>query len=592
MRNPQRPRREQRGAALITVALCMVVLMLIIAIVIDLGATRSDRRAGQAAIDAAVASAGKTFAESSIGPACLAGLGYLQATLDSGPFVFTSGSCSTFTSTMCADASPQSAVAKIGPYEVTIEHPVIDTSPIMQGASVIGGGAIPLVANDIGPCDRIGMKLTTTNGAFFGEIGGQSSRKSSVHAVAALNGEPGELRPINLLVLNRTKCDALTVGGATTKVVIASPKDEPDEPGVIGLDSDGTASPSCNGGKTTVSIDGSGGQILAKGPCTSSASTDCGRIDLYAGFGDGDCMAPNIEADDVPGCNEGQGTITPNATASPTRYTRSPVEYQYNCKSAYGPGPGAEAWWGVQPIPGCPHASDSQPHVDQLLAFAEGAMTSVPAGWTVITNCNPTSIDYPAGNYFVDCGGGTGYKVGGTVRFTGGNVIFRGKVDVTGGTLAFNSSVFDKNQWSSKAAWVYANNDFGVGSANLQFNNTSLFLGSSGKFTQNSDGASVSWTAPDEGTVDDSAGPFDDLALWTEGTDVHTFRGGGSSYFEGMFFGGLAPFAFSGGNNLTLDEAQFVADTLSFSGGATFTMSPVGSRTLDFPIDPTFTLIR
>lgn len=612
--------REEQGASLVIVALSVTALMLIVAIVIDLGATRVDRRAGQTAIDSAVASAGKTFAEDDIGLACQAGLAYLSATLNVSPFTFTAGSCATFTAAQCQNTTSREVTARSSNYTVRIQNPVLNDSALMRGASVIGGGEIPLTTSDIEPCDRIGMELLTSGKSFFGGIAGADTRSSSVHAVAALSGEPGELRPINLLILNRTKCDSLLVSGTTTKLVVAMPKDEPNEPGVIGIDSFGTASPSCNGSTAaTVSINGgstpaAGTTILAQGPCPSSTSLDCGRIDVYAPFGDGDCAAPSVESDDIPACNQQNGTITPDVTASPSQYTRARLDYEYNCKASYGPGDAAEAWWNVQPIPGCPFTSTSPPHVDNLLAFAESATTSPPAGWTVLSgsDCNPTSVDHPPGNYIVDCASGSGYKVGETVRFTGGNVIFTGKVDVTGGTLSFNScaattpsscpssasitwsrgATFNPNEWSPQAAWVYADDLFSVGSANLEFNNTTLFLGSSGSFGQNSDGAGVRWVAPDEGTVDSSAGPFDDLALWTEGTSTHAFRGGGSSYFEGLFFGGLAPFAFSGGNNLTLDEAQFVADTLSFSGGATFTMSPVGSRTKDFPIDPTYSLIR
>src|SRR3546814_1497592 len=56
--------QDDRGATLIITALLMVALILIVAIVIDLGATRSDRRGIQAAVDNATAAAGQSLTPS------------------------------------------------------------------------------------------------------------------------------------------------------------------------------------------------------------------------------------------------------------------------------------------------------------------------------------------------------------------------------------------------------------------------------------------------------------------------------------------------------------------------------------------------
>lgn len=610
------PRRSERGVTLIIFALMITTLLLIVAIVIDLGATRVDRRGGQTAVDAAVASAGKTLAESDAEAACLAGLGFLEATLDAGTFTVVSGTCSDFDASTCDDLVDRVVVAEAGDeYVVEIHNPVLDSSSLITGASVIGSGAIALTADDVDACDRIGMRLQTTKDSFFGGIAGQSDRRSSVHAVAAINGDPDEFRPVNLLILDRTNCEVLRVDGGST-LVVAQPVDDLTKPGVIGVDSNGTGTPSCNGGKSTSTTGGSGSSLVAKGLCETTPETyTCGLIDIFASLGDGDCVS-GPSSDDVPACDEGTGSISPNARQSDDRYTRALIDYQYNCKASYT----TESWYSSQPIDGCDDAASSQPHVDQLYQFANAALTTTPAGWQVLPgaaapgfSCNSSgTVVVPQGNYVINCTGGSGFRItGGAVTFQGGNVVFKGKVTSNGGSLVFNAcskaspttcapaaplswtegAVLDKSQWSDKAAWVYAPADFSV-STGVEFNKTTLFLDSSATFSQSSSGASVKWVAPDEDAADDSAGPFDDLGLWSRSPSTHTFSGGGSSDFEGLFFAGVGPITFSGSANLTLDDAQFISLALRVTGGGTFSMSPTTARTISFPIDPSYSLIR
>ena len=612
-------KHDERGAALIIMALIITTLALVVAIVVDLGSTRVDRRTGQLAVDTAVASAGKTMAETNAEDGCDAALSYLAATLGTPSFIIQSGACSDFDPLTCVDTVARPVEATFGAFTATVYNPVPDDSPLFEEVSVIGDGEIPGSGSDASPCDRIGVRLTTVNDSFFGGIAGVSDRRSTVHAVAAVNGDPNELQPVNLLILNRTRCDALVVSGSNTRLIVARPTDDLSGQGVIGVDSDGMGSPSCNSpGSTSVRINGNNARIQADGLCEDNVTTTCGRIDLFAlpTDGDGDCRPPSVDNDDVPGCNEANGFIQPNALPMDDRYTRSLIDYRYNCKSSYL----SEPWYAVQPIPACEEAAATQPHVDQMYTFGASAAATTPAGWTTLPGpsvpsfgCNMSGdLTIPQGNYVINCTTGGGFRVtSGNVSFSGGNVVFRGEVNVNGGNLAFNTcsntvgacapgvnaltwtpgSVLNKSQWSEKASWVYVNAQVRVAAA-AEFNKTSLFLGASGSFVQTSTGASVKWVAPDEGLVQYSAGPFDDLGLWTRGTVAHSFSGGGASDFSGLFFGGLAPFDFSGGANLTLDDAQFVSDTISFTGGAIFTMAPTEARTISFPVSLMYSLIR
>lgn len=600
-------RRSQsdRGATLVIIALSITALLLIVALVIDLGATRSDRRGGQSAVDNAAAAAGQAFAEDDAETACEEAFGFLALSLGSDPF--TGDPCSELTSA-CDPTTERIVERTVGDYRAVVINPVL-TQDLLRAPSAIGADAVDQ-SGDGDPCDRIGVRLTTTGDPFFGRIAGSTERVSSVHAVALVNRGTTEFRPINLLVLNRTECQVFTIGGGggDAQVVVTSPTDDPTAPGVAALDSDASDDASCNPNKSTLELNGSGSTLRAEGPCgTIPDPGTCGRIELFTPVVDGSCAPTG----DVPACNEGTGSITPDASTLSARYTRAPVDARYNCKPSYA----SEPWYGVQPTGACSGASSSTDYIDEINAFA--GVATAPAGFTTINNSSPGGCSpdqtYPSGNYFVDC---ATFRINGgaNVVFEGGNVIFRGDVTVTSGSLTLHqcgstetcsnsiawtpNGDFVESQFGPKAAWVYVNGDLSS-SGTLSIAHAAVILGrADSRFSQN--GGTVAWTAPDEGDVVGSAGPFDDLALWSEGVTTatgptsspHSFRGGGGSNFEGLFFGGRSKFDLAGSGVVNLTIAQFVSDKIAFSGGATFRMSPVSDRGVRFPIDPTSSLIR
>ncbi len=466
---------------------------------------------------------------------------------------------------------------------------------------------------DGGPCDRLGMRLTTSGNTFFGGIAGTEDRVSSVSAVGRADGGNTELRALNLLVLERHDCDALTVGGNNTTLIVANPIDDPatplvDEsqrPGIVAVDSDASG---CTGSNDTVEVNGNGARIISQGPCEdlSQPANSCGEIDLFAQLNDPTCAAATDGSQFA--CDEGQGTIAPDARQSLGIFGRAPVDHRYNCKTSYATAP----WFVDQPIDGCPGASSTTDYVDELRAFATTAastqFTVVPSAAVPGSACNSGTITYPPGNYYVNC---PTFRVnsGAVVTFTGGNVVFAGKVAVqNNSSLTINACAgsspptcpdtmtwtpganFDERQSSSEGAWAYVDGQVSVaGSGVLRLIHTALFIGPGGDVAQS--GTIIS-SAPDEGSTPGSAGPFDDLGLWSDGTTAHTFRGGGANDFQGLYFGGRAHFAMSGGTTVDLRSAQFVSNTMAFSGGVTFTMSPVGDRSVLYEVPASHSLIR
>lgn len=234
----RRHRRRDDGVVLVIAALSMVALLLVTAIVIDLGYTRSDRRNGQLAVDNAASSAGQALATGTGADACATALDYLRLSLDTP--AFTGASCGTFTPA-CVEGATRSTTATSGDYTVTLVYPVVDSSPLMARTSTIGASGIAVDPTIDGTsCQRFGVKVTTTSGSFFGGIAGQDTRSSSAHAVVR-GAIVGNLeKPPAFLMLERTDCGVLgnSASGAGNRGIVV--KNNGDDAGLIHLDSNAT----------------------------------------------------------------------------------------------------------------------------------------------------------------------------------------------------------------------------------------------------------------------------------------------------------------------------------------------------------------
>jgi Flp pilus assembly protein TadG len=595
-----RRRRDDRGVVIIIVALMITVLFLIVAIVVDLGATRSDRRGGQSAVDSAAASAGKTLADTGNAErACQDALDFAAVALEIDEF--TGADCADLVG--CAASVPDSVTGMSGQYTITVHHPVLDGSPLMTNSSSISNAGVAASDDDGEPCERMAVELRTTGDPFFGEIAGSTERTSTVHAVTRIEAGQGELRALNLLLLERTDCQALTLDGQGSVVVAAytDPVTGFFKPGTVAVDSDGTTG--CQGNKATLEAGGLSSSLVANGPCAANPAAECdgeGEIALIAPLTSGTCVGTG----DTPACKENQGTIEPDASQSSERYTRAPVDHRFNCKALYTNEP-----WYVAPlnqeIPPCPSATGSTAYVDQVKAL----VATYPAGpplWQVYGGsnpaCNALSNQSNAnrtflGNVFINC---DSYSPKGATNFVNGNVIFKGDVTISNGNtlnlhactptctplidpFEFGDAV-NVNLSSVLGGWVYVGGALGIsGGGALDVNRAAVVIGPGGKVEAT--GGVVDWVAPE-------AGPFEDLAMWSEGTAEHGMAGGGNLYLEGTFFNGQSTFKYSGDALQELDEAQFIANKMVFSGQGRIVMQPAADRAVLFPSKPTSAIIR
>jgi hypothetical protein len=102
----------------------------------------------------------------------------------------------------------------------------------------------------------------------------------------------------------------------------------------------------------------------------------------------------------------------------------------------------------------------------------------------------------------------------------------------------------------------------------------------------------VEWTAPNQlSTVADAANPFEDLAYWSESSDLSEIKSGGVMRTAGIFFSPNASVAFRSPAIGSPRNAQFVARTLQLLQG-TLTMQPVSSDAVRVPLPGGYGLIR
>jgi hypothetical protein len=557
-------RPSDRGAVLVMASLLLTGLMVMAAIVVDLGHMRGMRRSSQSLVDFAALAAGEAMsAQEPDGPGgCVDAARYLR--LNAPGLDELDLACETLPS-VCEDfTQPKTVSWANGEYDVAVTYPV---SNAMIGDSLTGGAR----ADDGQPCERLMVAVERRSSSFFGGILGQSELETAARAVIRQIPEKADQIP-SLWLLEPYRCDALTVSGGS-RVTAGIPNFG----GLISLDSDGSA---CTGNNSFV-VDVSGTNSLLQAFPTDVFPP--GRIELVAMKpGQQGCADPNgnknaCEPADV---NSEPPRLAPEPTRRPARATRAPVDYRFNCRNESTPNTGYPSYHGLTIDP-C--TGDSGDYIDQLVSVA---LTGTPTGFSVKSGayCNKPAGYWPIdGNTIIDC---STFNVGnGTeIDFTGGNVIFTGDIRVaSGGTLRFNTANATSNlsAWclthvtgacvgesSAAAAWVFQRSgDIDMSGGLFDANHVTLYQ--HGGYFRMTGGLPV-WSSPTEG-------PFTSLAYWSE-ADSSRFQitGGAAMELTGIFFmPGAHPFTLNGGSPLVPQQAQLIARSAAISGGANLTLAPL-----------------
>ena len=562
---------DERGSVLVLTALVMVVFLGMAAILVDLGNLRAASRVDQSIVDFAALAAGRKLGVNQPTGACEDAVTYLNANakltsaIDASSFCAQGGNAIGATTCSGGPLSQATPTTTVGRYTVSVHYPV----PAEEIRDPNFGGGPGL--NDGLLCQRMRVIVTTSHKTLFGAVLGKATLSTTRSATVRPNPVRRGLTPA-LWLLEPRGCVSLSVGGGAQLTLGSVAPDV--VPGVLSVDSDGS---SCSSNQVTVSASGNGTLLNA-------VPNQLGTIQLHA-LPDAAtvCSPPACDPADVSG-----GRLAPQPVKLNERATRALIDWVYNCKSSY------PDYRGI-PIAPCPDAATRPAYVD-LLRAAIGTSGSPGASfqrWTATYPCNPSGTIVAPGNWWVDC---ATFSVGnGTdVTFSGGNVVFDGGFNMTGGSLKINAanptSILANmcvepmvttpctNASSEGAAFAYVRaGNWNVTGGVVDLEHTFLYLHSG--YLKIAGGAPPSLRAPVEG-------PFAGLGLWAElQSSQYQINGGAGVELAGAFFTPEAsPFSLSGGGVWGQQNAQFISAQMAISGGAILSMAPDPTTGVQAPI--------
>ncbi len=375
---------DDRGVVLVIVATTIGALLIVAAIVIDLGGARGARAEDQNSADA-IALAGAAKLDPTGGDnqaACTAAWAYMVTNSDVS--ASPAPSCVGFAGSCVASTARQISITR-GDFVVTVINPVPDNSSLFADQAVR--------ASDGSPCLRFGVQITQTWHNFI-ESGDESIH---VSAVAIFHHAPGTV-DAPLVVLDPHACQALTVTGNSHVTTTSSSG----SPGYVAIDSDGS---SCTSGNKVI-VDTTGNAQITAGGISMWALTTGNTARAY----------------DPADVGVGRG-FYPAPIASSAPVGRTGVDWLYNCSTATA----------------CPDAGPSA--IDELVAADS---TGTPTGFTRWTSTHSCSVGadlaVPKGNWYIDCP--NGLSTNANLTFRGGDIVAVGSFNVGGnGSLRVNCDV-------------------------------------------------------------------------------------------------------------------------------------------------------
>jgi len=598
---PDQLRRDESGAVAIVVALLLTSFVLIAAIVVDLGLLRSDRVQMNSVSDMATAAAVSIYEPGDQGgpqAACLAALRYADANISGADFLDAAevvASCAdAFPSTAsCRDLDPggQTASYRDGDYELSITIPVPNGSNLLQPFDHEGYDGVP--------CQRVGVSLSRTSTPVFAGFVGNDPRTISAATVGRGGAVPDDEDFASLIILRPTGCGTIATDGNPTLIEVEGVNFGGTYfPGTIVVDTS-TACPSPASGRVFEPSNGSRPGIRASDGIFSNALRLSRPRVLHSN------AALTIDA----------GTTGSVVAGRPI--TRLNVDDRYNCIDPYPAGPNwspaswtqlVEADGGPGATPRCDTDEDfasELPYV-QLLHAAYQDLTAATArsqGWSIFPDdladedaaCRASGgnrTDFTLGpddetgdgdgsRWFIDC---PGTNPNNTLQpdgleFLGVDVVVsRAQIEVTDSIVVTGSD---------QGAVLYlqtGNFERSSNTSTVELRDTFVYVDSGAVQFGSSSATPLIWEAPidnepcesytDSPTGAPPAACFAPLALWSNGSGLHNMSGGVQLNIAGSFFTPNARFRLGGGNDQTLDKAQFFTGSLTAAGNSVVTMKP------------------
>lgn len=528
-------------------ALLVVALLTMVAIVIDLGALRADRRADRAAADAA-ATAGANDLPLGADIACATAWHYALRNLSLNPTSYPSP-CSGFPTCNPASPTAQSVQGIANGYRITISNPVLTGDPLLRAESIGSDIAQPADATFDGePCDRLGVQISYTRQSTFGQAVGKSENTTTVHSVAryASSVGTGGEKPA-LVTLEQVRNCTIDVGQGLIHAVATGA-----QPALIYTDSAGTGA-NCGPGGDTV-FEGGNGEIYAD-PSPTGVRGELG----YFAPTLADAFSPDPNYDEN---GPGSPPLGARKVKLAERITRRPVDRIYHCGSVVPATPA---------VPGCTTGLGGTDLVADLEA-RYGNSTSAPIGFelfpgpAVAGDCANPPITFPAGDdWYINC---PLFTVGHPVTFQDGDIVFAGNVEIiSGGDLTINSLNAATVAPVGEDTVVVVRGTNGIQTSSntwsLHWYRTLILMdnvacpatpASCGRLDIKN-GAGT-WTAPAEGSEKN-------LIYWSESTQQHQFEGNPLFTWEGVFFAGRSRFRLIGNAEVDAKNVQLWVDSVN-----------------------------
>ena len=626
------PRTEnERGAVIVLFTMALIALLVLSAIVVDLGLLRAERRQSQSSADLAALSAGAwlsghnaTTAMSRPRSACEAVLDAARANLENLP----SGAainCSALplqgVSPSCTGSTTPVTVTATGtaPYTLRVTYPV--PSSLISEPAFSGGVGV----DDGGQCERMQVTIGYVQDSLFAGVLGIGSVDTEVSAVVRGGVEPGGDRVPALLLLERTGCRVLanSAGGAgNLGIIVGSPSAT--EGGSIHADTNASG---CSGTSTDRAIYGSslsgGGTSITV--ANSSGGTQ-GTISTYA-----TTVGNPYDAAVFP------GGISHAATPGDV-ISRQPVDNRYNpstrtaitdlhaeartrvlwsaatatsngftvlgCADTNGTWTAAKVFvncaaWAPQDVR-LPNATDLVASgrisvANNRLLFAPIVSRFYIRGCPTCSGGNFFALSV-SGSLYVNtgsqavgaatCDARTGPGAGGTTTNTTRLVMFGSPLDISGTAYLCQTTVYNATDTAS-----YVRQASTSGSPNCSTDRPCPVSGAAPGGTFAVSGY-THWTAPSQTTTAPSAThPLEDLALWSETSSLSEIKSGGVLLSSGVFFSPNARMEFRSPASGLPRDAQWIVRSFELLQG-TLKLTPSPSNAVPIPSTGSFGLIR
>jgi hypothetical protein len=591
-------RKNEEGAVAVIVSVSLILLFMLVALTVDLGFARADVRQNQSIADFS-SLAGAASLETSYQAACQVAVGYVYANADelaAPPPAGVLALCAPFgtldTTGCMATTTPVEVTVPAGPYTITLTSPVDDTDPAM---TLEGQAVDPAVDGD--RCERIKVGVTRDRDYLFAPVSGVFAGSPFADAVSRLVEGVVNENYASLVLLDRTRCQVLTVSGGASVTVNNYTGPSPEDPtvvltypGQIAIDTranhtqGGLGGGSCTQDNAyAISISGS----QSTNPNFVRAQGDIKSYGIHQGSSK--IYDPALL---TATASDGGPKLAPQPIGAARQLTRSPVDHLFNCLAQYRLT--SNSWEPAQPIEGCPDAGSRPAYIKEL---ASALQTTTPATYGVITgaDCTGTRVINGAvdGRYWrIQCAD-SGPEVFNPTAMVFNDV----EVVVSDNRIAlgsFNSLVINGRVGHGAILYV-RNGDITKGAqSSITISNTFTYL-HNGTINIGAGAPVVTWRAPLGpgvvancdgylGTGLPPVGCFSPLAMWTNSSAEHFLGGQPPLNIAGTFFTPNAqPFNLSGQASQILNEAQFFTSRLELSGQGAITLVPNPSTNVPTP---------